>query len=191
MGITSKKMFRNILDIHPCVECDCMCSWSVISSTNNPCEGIPWLSVSVQKLVNLVKLGGKLPRLWCPLCVLLTPLGHQRLEFPPLLCLHMNSHHALSTHVTGESSAHHTKPLSTPTPPLSSPELSRVPRNRVTAPAISVKHSAALLHHPPCNLQGKSTTHTDLESQHEQTLGFLWKINKSNGLSNWTERSRD
>ena len=85
MGITSKKMFRNILDIHPCVECDCICSCNVISSTNNPCEGIPWLSVSVQKLVNLVKLGGKLPRLWCPLCLLLTPLGHQRLEFPPLL----------------------------------------------------------------------------------------------------------
>ena len=105
---------------------------------------------------------------------------------PP--CLHMNSHHTLSTHVTGQSSPHHRKPLSTPTPPLSSPELSRVPRNRVTARAISVKPPAALLHHPPCNLQGKSTTHTDLESQHEQTWGFLWKINKSNGLSKRMER---
>ena len=87
-------MFWNILDIHPCVECDCMCSWSVISSTNNPCEGIPWLSTSVQKLVNLVKLEGKLPRLWCPLCVLLTPLGHQRNDWNFLhCCLHMNTVH--------------------------------------------------------------------------------------------------
>ena len=115
------------------------------------------------------------------------PLDTNDWNFLPC-CFHMNSHHALSTHVTGESSAHHTKPLSTPTPPLSSLELSLVPRNRVTAPAIYVKHSAALLHHPPCNLQGKSTTHTDLESQHEQTWGFLWKINKSNGLSKRMER---
>ena len=104
---------------------------------------------------------------------------------PPLLTYEQSP---LPTHVTRQSSAHHTKALSTPTPPLSSPELSRVPRNRVTARAIYVKHSAALLHHPPCNLQGKSTTHTDLESQHEQTWGFLWKINKSNGLSKRMER---
>ena len=73
--------------------------------------------------------------LWGPLCLLLTPLGHQRLEFPPLLCLHMNSHHcrlmspgslALITQKPCQHQPHHWVPQNCPVCPETvwQPELS-------------------------------------------------------------------